>query len=756
MGEANIWQPRTLLDLSADTKRITEKFTAVASQTLFTLADFTYVVGTGALQIFKNGVYMVPNVDFVEGTTSTFSLIVGASAADVVVAVGYAGITGAADVRDTDIFLANYQALRDYAGTETTIYVQGTVTAGDNGQAFFQKFTGAVVGTYVDDGIGTIRPTGGDGSIGWTKSIRQYYPTLTGEVGVTDNYYVVGRAERYGVVGDSDGTSGTGTDDTDAIRNMGLSIQALGGGEPDFGSLVMRVLIDDTDTAPLFTLTGLDGVRFKSAGAKFVVDRDFPTTGLPKDTAYIFRIRSCKNVHSEVFSGSCPGTRGTIYEGAILFDLDSVGIVGTTNFTSESTDITDFFMTHWIHGTAGAADANRSKNIDLGIVKSYNCGYGVNPSNSGDNLRAAIVAELTGRSFICHNVRNIDINVTSKDHQASADVIMATDTGLGIDGAKIVYNNTEGTVAAAGTKDCVVVEFQDGDIQAGTHRNIDIKLNIKSTIGAYRSDGFMMRKLLQSGAVDTVDRGHVLENLTVSGVIESGGGSQGTIAFGSTYWGNGDTITGLRFKDLIMTGGQPAIFPYGALKDIMYLENVSYPTTVNIETNTSYKTVLIGCTAQNFTSATTEDSLVDYIGCNITSGATQAKSDKNKNFISTFVGAILYGRSGVYTPTLTDGANVTSSTAYECRYEVSNGGVVSVSGRVDVAPTVTLTATNLEISLPLAKILGNQHELSGSGSNVVSESAALYADTANNTAGLQYKPVGTSAESVNFQFTYAL
>ena len=169
-GEADIWQPRTILELSPDTKRITQKFTATSGQALYTITDFAYSLGTGSLQIFKNGSYQAPGIDWVENTITTFSLVSPASAGDIIVAVGYAGITGTVDVRDTDIFLANYQAVRDYVGTEVTAYVQGTTLSGDGGQSFFQKFTGAAIGFYVDDNNDILLPTGGDGTIGWVRS----------------------------------------------------------------------------------------------------------------------------------------------------------------------------------------------------------------------------------------------------------------------------------------------------------------------------------------------------------------------------------------------------------------------------------------------------------------------------------------------------------------------------------------------------------------------------------------------------------
>lgn len=170
-GEADIWQPRTVVEAKANTQSVQQRFVASSAQSLFVLTDFAYTVGTGALEIYKNGLRLARDVDFVEQTSTTFSLTVAATAGDIILAIGFVGISGTVSVRDTDIYLATHQNLRDYAGTEVTVYTQGTLTAGDGGEGFWQKFTGAAVGTYVDDDTTVIRPTGGDGSVGWVKAV---------------------------------------------------------------------------------------------------------------------------------------------------------------------------------------------------------------------------------------------------------------------------------------------------------------------------------------------------------------------------------------------------------------------------------------------------------------------------------------------------------------------------------------------------------------------------------------------------------
>jgi hypothetical protein len=54
---------------------------------------------------------------------------------------------------------------------------------------------------------------------------------------------------------------------------------------------------------------------------------------------------------------------------------------------------------------------------------------------------------------------------------------------------------------------------------------------------------------------------------------------------------------------------------------------------------------------------------------------------------------------GLWTPTLTNTANISASTAYECKY-IAHGKHIYGTGKVDIDPTTTLTLTQLRMTLP--------------------------------------------------------
>ncbi len=120
--------------------------------------------------------------------------------------------------------------------------------------------------------------------------------------------------------------------------------------------------------------------------------------------------------------------------------------------------------------------------------------------------------------------------------------------------------------------------------------------------------------------------------------------------------------------------------------------------------------------------------------------------------LSTSLGAIT---SGTYTPTLTNTANITSSTALQCQY-MRVGNVVTVSGGVTLTPTLLATLTTLGMSLPISSTLSAAQNLGGAADSaaVASASAAMFADTVNNRATMQMISVGNASETFYLSFTY--
>jgi hypothetical protein len=124
--------------------------------------------------------------------------------------------------------------------------------------------------------------------------------------------------------------------------------------------------------------------------------------------------------------------------------------------------------------------------------------------------------------------------------------------------------------------------------------------------------------------------------------------------------------------------------------------------------------------------------------------------------IDTGNGALELSR-GTYTPTLTNVANMAASTAYQAQY-LRVGNTVTVSGKVDVDPTLTATATQLGISLPIASNLGAQEDCAGCAfaSGIASQGASVRGDAANNRAEMAWISTDVTNQPMYFTFTYEI
>lgn len=117
-----------------------------------------------------------------------------------------------------------------------------------------------------------------------------------------------------------------------------------------------------------------------------------------------------------------------------------------------------------------------------------------------------------------------------------------------------------------------------------------------------------------------------------------------------------------------------------------------------------------------------------------------------------------YIASGTYTPTLTNVANVTASTAYACQW-MRVGNVVTVSGQVDIDVTLAAsTASELGVSLPIASSITAVEQVGGDAisDSVASLSARIKADATNDRASVVFKAISLTNDTYSFTFTYVI
>lgn len=92
---ANVWNPGQGAIPVAQSKQtmLAQAFTAIDAQVLFNLTAFNYTPYTSSLLIAINGVMQIPVVDFTETSGSSFTITSPLVAGDVVLALGFVGVT---------------------------------------------------------------------------------------------------------------------------------------------------------------------------------------------------------------------------------------------------------------------------------------------------------------------------------------------------------------------------------------------------------------------------------------------------------------------------------------------------------------------------------------------------------------------------------------------------------------------------------------------------------------------------------------
>lgn len=115
--------------------------------------------------------------------------------------------------------------------------------------------------------------------------------------------------------------------------------------------------------------------------------------------------------------------------------------------------------------------------------------------------------------------------------------------------------------------------------------------------------------------------------------------------------------------------------------------------------------------------------------------------------------------SGIYTPTLTAVANVSTSSTVSAQY-MRVGNTVTVSGRVALSATAANTDTTIRVSLPIASDLTVSHSIGGSGASVtggtMGNAVGISGDVTNNAAVFNLRPVNTTNTAYAFSFTYRI
>ena len=137
----------------------------------------------------------------------------------------------------------------------------------------------------------------------------------------------------------------------------------------------------------------------------------------------------------------------------------------------------------------------------------------------------------------------------------------------------------------------------------------------------------------------------------------------------------------------------------------------------------------------------------------LTSGTLPVATTNGRLADSALTSTNLVG--GTYTPTLNNTTNLDASTAFQCQYmRVMN--TVTVSCKVEVDPTTTLTSTVLGIPLPVASNFGAEEDCAGSAnaSAIAAQGAAIRASAANDRCEMVWIAGDVTNQPMYMSFSY--
>lgn len=496
---------------------------------------------------------------------------------------------------------------------------------------------------------------------GWFEQVKKRFDLLGA-------CYVELRDPFWGVYGETYASAG--------LRAVSAAIQELGGGVTvDFRGLEMAIFEGENDSTPesLFSLSGCDGLRFVGGGCNLAGVGNFHTDAI---RGIIFDLTNCTNVTWEgAFRATYTGDRlaGGANAGVINGATERRGLVFAkltdtcVGIRSSLLTVNDYSVPFWFHTDVGNDITEGSSDIDLGTIVATDVGYGLLTHRSGHGIRAYIESNRCGRSGqIQDTVGGFRLTFRSKNHTAGNDVGFSGD----LDG-EAEYINVDSTTAGELGR-CVGIHYTVADSAATRKcRRMALRFNIKtnSGTGTYFTTGVRVGLAPGTNASD-VDNGYVVENMTLSGRVESHTGSMQMFVVESPLttdvdtgtWTAGQNLKNVRLEDIELNGSGTVSVDLAGVVDQARLDNVTSDVNLQLIGNTVGKITCIGLKAPETTTSTSDTSRIDYVSSNITTGSTLSKV--NSNLVNTYVNGVLHGVENAFTTSVstTDATTTTLAT----------------------------------------------------------------------------------------------
>lgn len=370
------------------------------------------------------------------------------------------------------------------------------------------------------------------------------------------------------------GVVNSAADQGAAINTAIAAINAAGAGTLYLADGDWEVFKVGTAYTTLGAFANCDGVTISGPGARLIVGSD-RTGGSAFTTSYgnVFTFQNCKNVRIILRKGTHPDT---IDETGTPKGVNFVMCTqGCENINLDQVNLEGGFISPIIcQRLYNDPESYRTRNVTLGRVIAKRCWYGYACQFSGDNFTChSLVTQGCYRSAIIYGITGHRSNIECLDQKGGA-VVLQCYQGISCRDVRINYTNTRTTDAENFSH--VALQWFD-DVAGGTFQDVYINYDVRLPALLNGGTLFMMEKFVEpGGAYDTIDRGHRLETVVLSGTID---GDPTLVDFGllgtnpNCTWrasGTPDVWRGLELRDLTILNGRYCSFDLSACESFHY------------------------------------------------------------------------------------------------------------------------------------------------------------------------------------------
>ena len=349
-----------------------------------------------------------------------------------------------------------------------------------------------------------------------------------------------------------------GKDHVQEFSKVIASINAAGGGTINFPAGTYRIFNHENSPAAIpGYFTNVNGVKILGYGATLEIDPDNSYLSEQGNAAFFYFISS-KDIVIDGFYGTGPPLKLTP-GGPFVGIAFSIFEKGCQDVKIPSLTLNKGFNSALIvKRLSSDPTADISSGFDLGQLDLTSTIYGINAQYSGENMHVqSLKTKGVYRSFFVYGTKHVRATIQSTDSTSPYDVPLAASEGIGLEDIDIDYTNigSRFTQATQG-----VLLTHAGHTRPTVIKDIRIKLNVKYATTSQMAYAFTYQKELDGSSpgiaigspLDTVDRGHTLSNLSVTGLIDGTPIHGVPVAIGEpgTLWGLGEYIYDIYLKDL--------------------------------------------------------------------------------------------------------------------------------------------------------------------------------------------------------------